>query len=102
MLAQQLLGVVAVDLQTIALAIRTIRTAAGLGSDVWTFIPIQTQPLQVFKQLCFVAGLAAFYIGIFNAQDHGPALLPGKEPVKQRSAHIAYMQLAGGGRSKSD
>ena len=48
-LAQQLLGVIAVDLQPIALAVWAIRAAAGLRDNVRPLVPIQAQPLQVFK-----------------------------------------------------
>jgi hypothetical protein len=48
--------------------------------------------------LLFVTGLAALQVGIFNAQDHRPALLARKQPIKQGRARIAHMQLPSGRR----
>ena len=55
----------AVDVQTVALAIGRMRAA-----DVRAFVPVETQPLQVFEQLAFKARFAALQVSVLDAQDH--------------------------------
>src|SRR5205807_9756353 len=59
--AQQALSVIAIDVQAVALAIRR-----EWAADIGAFVPIQSQPAQVFEQLSFKASLAALHVGILN------------------------------------
>ncbi len=96
-LIDQTLGMFAVDIQTFGLAIGNIRAA-----QIWSFVPVETQPFEIGDELVFVAGFAAFDVRVLDAEHHGPAALPGKKPVEKGSARIANVQLAGGRRSKTN
>src|SRR5579863_2756632 len=91
MLAQQALGLFAVEFQPVGLAIRRVRSA-----NVWAFVPVEPQPFQVADELIFKTSFAALDIGILDAEHHGAALLPGKEPVEQGRAGIAHVEMPGG------
>src|SRR5664279_4369557 len=70
---QETLGVFGVNSQPLRLAVGTIsallftcpRRAVRFRG---TFVPIQTQPAQVFDELPFVARLRPLHIGVFNAR----------------------------------
>ena len=96
-LAHQPLGVLAINRQAVALAIGRV-----LAADVGAFVPVDAHPLQIFEQLAFEARLAALDIGVFNAQHHHAARLPREQPVEQRGAGIADVQLAGGRGSEAN
>ena len=66
------------------------------------FIPVQTQPAQIIQQLRLIADLAALDIGVFNPQQKISAKTTSKQPVVERGAGVADMQLAGGRWSKAD
>ncbi len=90
-LADQALGVFAINVEAIALAIGRVRAA-----DVGTFVPVDAHPLHVFQKLGLEAGLAALDIGIFNAEDHRASSLPGDQPVEERGTGVADVQMSGG------
>ena len=90
-LGDQTFGVLKINGELVTLAIRRERTA-----EVGSLVPVEPQPFQIVQQLPLVAALAALDVGVFYAQDHGAALLPGKEPVEERGAGIADMHLPGG------
>ena len=75
---QQALGMFAINFQTVGLAIRSVRAA-----DIGAFVPVQAEPLEIGNELIFKAGFAAFDVGIFDAQHHGAAIVPGEKPVEQ-------------------
>ncbi len=88
---------VAIDLPLVALAIGRIRTA-----DVGAFVPIETEPLDIFDELGFIARFAALEVGVFNAEDEGSALLAREEPVEERGARVADVNLSGGRGGKAN
>src|SRR5271157_3348300 len=96
-LSQQPLGMFAIEIETIALTIRRVRSA-----DIGTFIPIEAEPLQVFDKLSFEAFFAALDVGVLDAQDHGAAPLPGEQPVEKRGAGVADVQMSRGRRSEAN
>ena len=87
----------AIYIQPFGLAIRNIGAA-----QVWSLVPVETQPFEIGDQLVFIAGFAAFYVRVLDAEHHRPTALPGKKPIEEGSARIANMQLAGGRRSKTN
>ena len=93
----QALGVFPVDVQALGLAIGRIRPA-----HVRPFVPVQAQPLEVGDELIFEAGLAAFDVGVFDAQHHGAAFLPGEKPVEQRGTRVADVEMPGWRRRKAN
>jgi hypothetical protein len=66
-----------VNIQAVGLTIRNEGAA-----DVGAFVPIKTEPFQVGDELVFIAGLAAFDIGVLDAQYHGAAFLTRIEPIE--------------------
>src|SRR5271165_6159620 len=86
-----------VKIETVALAIRRIRPP-----DVRALLPINAEPLQVLEQLSLIARLAALDIGVFDAQDHDATLLPCEQPVEERGAGVADVQLPRGRRSETN
>src|SRR5208283_3651998 len=87
----------AVKVKTVALAIRRIRPP-----DVGTFLPVDAEPFQVLEQLSLKALFAALDIRVFDAQHHDTALLPCEQPVEERGAGVADMQLPRRGRSETN
>src|SRR5262249_29229214 len=96
LLLDEPLGIGAVGSHLVGLAVRRERTA-----HVGAFVPIQAQPFQVFKELRLVAGFAALNVGVFDPENESAALLPREQPIEQRRAHVADVQLARGRRSKA-
>ncbi len=86
----------AINFNSVGLAI-----GAKGSADVRAFVPVESKPLQVGNQLIFKARLAAFDIGIFYAKNHGAAMMTGEEPVKQRGAGVADVEMSGGRRGES-
>ena len=96
-LGQQPLGVLAIDGDAVGLAIRRIRP-----SKIGALIPIEAKPLQVGDELILKARLAALEVGVFDAQNHGAAGFAGVEPVDERRAGVADVQLTRRRRRKTD
>src|SRR6185437_14025905 len=90
-LGDQALGMFAVNLQTLGLAIGRVRSA-----QVGSFVPIETQPFEVGDKLILKAGFTAFDVCVFYAQHHGAALLSGEKPVEQRGTRITNVEMPGG------
>ena len=90
-LSQQPFRMLAIEIEAIALTVGSVRPA-----DIGAFIPVESHPLQVFEQLSFEALFAALDVGVLDAQHHHSALLAGEEPVEERGAGVADVQVAGG------
>src|SRR5271157_335016 len=75
-LSQQPLGMFAIEIETIALTIRRVRSA-----DIGTFIPIEAEPLQVFEKLAFEAFFAALDVGVLDAQED-------RKSTRLNSSHV--------------
>src|SRR5262249_35050905 len=93
---EKFLGVLAIDVETIGLAIGHVG-----ATDIGSFIPVDPQPLQIVNKLVFVTHLTALKVGVFHAQHHGASTLADKEPIEEGSARVANMQLASRGRRES-
>jgi len=85
-LVEQSLGVCAIDFEAVRLPIRSVATA-----NVGTFVPVEAKPFQVGDELIFKARFTAIHVGVFDAEDHGAALLPREEPVEERGAGVSDM-----------
>src|SRR5271165_1688150 len=90
-LLEQLVRMLAIDPQTLALAVGRIRAA-----NLRPFLPVQTQPAQIFYQLRFVAGLAALHVGVFNTEYKVSSIVAGEEPVVESRAGVTHVQHTGG------
>ncbi len=80
----------AVDMQPLRLAIRTV-----VPTGVDPFGPIEAHPPQVLENRAFRFPRRALEIGVLDADDEGAALPTGEQPVEERRAGIADVQLPG-------
>src|SRR5437588_11869241 len=88
----QLLQMALVNVISLALKIRP-----EVSADVWAFVPLQLEPSQPFiNRGCRFLGVPCL-IGIFNTEDKGAAVMSGEEPVKERRARPADVQVTRGG-----
>jgi len=53
-----------------------------ISSNVWSFIPIQSEPSQTFVDCRRGFFGIARTVGILDPQNKSAAVMPGKEPVK--------------------
>ena len=91
---EQLLGVRAIDVEALGLAIGAVRAAAR-SAQFRAFIPCEAHPVQVLHQLGFMARFAALEIGVFDAKDEVSAGVAGEEPVVEGGAGVAYVEQPG-------
>src|ERR1017187_4073991 len=101
-LGKQALSVLGIDRQPLRLTIGSVGAFFRRAEVARAFVPVQAEPAKVFDELLFKAGLRAFQVGVFNAQDEVAAGAAGEEPVVERSARISDVEQAGRGRGKSD
>ena len=64
-------------------------------------IPCQAQPFQIFLNAIRVFLLGPLRIRVVEAQNELPARFPGDQPVEQRRAQVADMEIAGGRGGKT-
>ncbi|MCY1514521.1 hypothetical protein D9M68_490660 [compost metagenome] len=92
-LVHQLLGILLVDLATLALAIRAVG-----ATDVRALIPFDAEPAQgVIDLLLGLAGRAQL-IGVFDPQDELTAVLARETQVEQGDVGGAHVRVASGRR----
>ena len=75
--AYELLRKLRVQIFALGLAIGTVRAA-----DVGPFVPVQSKPTQVFEQLILELLLGTLDVGVLDAQDECPVLVPREKPVE--------------------
>ena len=93
---QQAVGVRAVQVEPLGLAVRADGTA-GIGA----FVPVEPQPPQVLEDALLRLTRRPLAIGVFDAEDEGAAAIAREQPVEQRRPGVADVQLSGGARSKT-
>src|SRR5438270_5874512 len=71
------------------------------SANIGPLVPIHTEPLEIIDELVFETCFAAIDISVFNAENHGAALLAGEQPVEQCGARIADVKMAGRRRGKT-
>ncbi len=91
----ELLGVVAVDREALALAVRPVRAA-----DVRPLVPRKAQPAQRLEDHALGGRVRALAVGVLDAQDELPAVLLRPGVVEQRHVRRADVRVAG--RAGSD
>ena len=92
----QLHGVRTIDVQSLGLAIRTV-----LAADVDALGPLEPEPVQVLDHAALGLAGRALEVGVLDAQDERAALPARKQPVEERRARVADVQLPGGAWRKS-
>ena len=71
------------------------------SANARAFVPVDPKPAEPrenwLKRLLKIAGS----VGVIDAQNESPAMLPGEEPIKEGGAHAPNVEVAGWARSKS-
>ena len=93
---QQLFRVRLVEVQPLGLAVRTERAA-----EIGPLIPVETEPAQIAEDRRLRLAGRALGIGVLDAQNERAALPAREEPVEERRARVAHVQLAGRAGSES-
>jgi len=68
------------------------RPAGRLQDD--RLVPQEAEPAQILVDACDELGSAALAVGVLDAQQEPATAAPGEQPVEERGARIAEMQLA--------
>src|SRR5262249_40206430 len=71
------------------------------AADLGPFIPVDTQPAEAGKDRGQRLGLVPHLVGIIDAQNELPAMVPGEQPIEQGGSDAADVQVAGGTGSKA-
>ena len=87
----------AIALEPLRLEIGRVRTA-----DLRPFIPVEPEPSQAVENAGDHVGRRALDVGVFDAQDERAAVPPRVEPVEERRARAADVQIAGGRGRKTN
>ena len=94
---QQLVGVRRVEMQPLGLAIGTVRAA-----DVRPLVPVEPEPAQVLEDALLRLARRSLGVGVLDAEDERAVLAVRQQPVEERRARVADVQLAGRAGSESD
>ena len=99
-------GVAARDqrVRRVAMAIEPLRLeVGGVGSaDFRSFVPVEPEPSQALENAGDHLVGRALGIGVLDAQDEHAAVAAHEQPVEQRRAGTAHMEIAGGGGSEAE
>ena len=71
-------------------------------SDVGSLVPIETEPPKVAEDHLLRLESGAGLIGVFHSHDERAAMVAGKEPVENRRARTADVEMTGGRRSETN
>ena len=93
---QQLHGVRAIDVQPLGLPVRPV-FAAGLDA----LAPLEPHPPQIVEDRLLRLARRPLDVGVLDAQDERAALTAREQPVEQRRARVADVQLPGRTRRES-
>ena len=93
---QQLVRVRRVEVQPLGLAIGTVRPA-----DVGPLVPVEPEPAQVLEDARLGLARRSLGVGVLDAQDERAVLAVRQQPVEERRAGVADVQLPGGAGSES-
>src|SRR5438132_8533379 len=80
----------------------TLQIGSEIAADVRAFVPLQAQPLQSLINGGHRFLGVSLDIRVFDAQHEFPAVMPRKQPVEQRGARPANVQVAGGRGGETD
>ena len=72
------------------------------SADVGPLIPVEPQPAQTLHDARDHLPRRSLGVGVFDAQDEGAAMAAGVEPVEQRRAGAADVEIAGRRRRETD
>ena len=87
----------AIELEPLGLPVRRVRPA-----DVRALVPVEAEPAQVVENRCLGLARRSLGVGVLDAQDERAAVAAREQPVEQRRARVADVQLAGRTRREPD
>ena len=96
-LAHQGLRVLAIELGPLRLEVRRVRPA-----DVRPFVPVEPEPAQAVDDAGDHLPRRPLGVGVLDAQHERAAMPPREQPVEERRARAADVEVAGRGRRKAD
>ena len=88
---------VAIAIEPLGLKVRSVRSA-----DQRAFVPVEAEPAQAVENAFDHRRGRPFGVGILNSQHEGAAMAPCEEPIEQRRAGAADVEVAGRRRSEAD
>ena len=96
-LGHETIGHRAVAIEALGLEVRRVRSA-----DVRPLVPVEAEPAQAVHDSRDHLPRRTFGVGVLDAQHERAAVPAGIQPVEQRRAGAADVQVAGGRRGKAD
>ena len=84
-------------MMTLGLTVRSPRAA-----DVRALVPVESEPFQIADDGRVGIGRRSFRVGVLDAQDEGAVMTAREQPVEQRRAGVADVQLTGWTGSEAD
>ena len=84
-------------MQPLGLPVRPARTA-----DVGPLVPVEAEPAQIAQDRRLGLARRALDVGVLDAQDERAARAARQQPVEQRRARVADVELAGGAGCEAD
>ena len=72
------------------------------SADLRPLIPVQAEPAQILEDHRVGVGRRALDVGVFDAKDERAVLPARQQPVEERCADVADVQVPGRARSESD
>ena len=81
---------------SLGLPVRRMRSA-----DVWPFVPVESQPPQIVKDGPFRLARRSFDIGVLDTEHERAAVTPRQQPVEERRAGVADVEVSGWTRRKA-
>src|SRR5215204_1864684 len=86
----QLVRVRRIQVQALRLTVRSMRSV-----EVGSLIPVEPQPPEIVEDAQLRLAGRSLGVGVFDPQDKGAVLPVREQPVEQRRARVADMQLPG-------
>ena len=94
---EQFLGVRAVQVQPLGLSIGSVRPA-----DLRSFVPVQAKPAEILEHARLGLVRRALDVRIFDTKDESATGVSRHQPVEQRRAGVAHVQMTGGTGCEAD
>jgi hypothetical protein len=80
---------------SIAVEALRLKVRAAGPSDVWSLVPIESEPTHPVEDAGHHVGRRSLNVCVFDSEDEGPTVTPRVQPVEERGARAADVQVAG-------
>src|SRR5581483_6761058 len=87
-IGEELRGVGLIQVEAFGLPIRTVRTAG-----VWPFVPVEAEPPEIAHDRALRFARRPLGVGVLDPQDERAILIAGEQPVEERGARVADVEL---------